>query len=55
MIEAMLQSESFLMVGVVVGLAGTVLLIVRDTAHRALVERPTLVVEEAGSELRPAA
>ncbi len=55
MIEAILQSDSFLMIGAAVGLAGTALLIARDTASRAPVERPTLVVEEEGSDLRRAA
>ena len=55
MIQAILQSDSFLMVGAVVGLAGTALLIARDTESRALVERPTLVVVEHLSDLRRAA
>ncbi len=55
MIEVILQSDSFLMVGAVAGLAGTALLIARDTASRALVERPTLVVVEATSDLDRAA
>ena len=55
MIEAILQSDSFLMVGAVVGLAGTALLIARDTASRALVKRPALVVVEQVSDLRRAA
>jgi hypothetical protein len=55
MIEAILQSDSVLMVGAVVGLAGTTLLIARDTANRALVERPTLIVVDATSDLDRAA
>ncbi len=43
------------MVGAVAGLAGTALLIARDTASRALVARPTLVVTETAADLRPAA
>lgn len=55
MIEATLQSDPVLMIGVVVGLAGTTLLIVRDTVTRARVERPGIVVLEEPSDLRTAA
>jgi hypothetical protein len=50
--DAVLQSDSLLVAGAAVGLAATALLIIRDTATRAVGMRPTAVVAVG---MRPAA